>query len=224
MMNRFYSQFIGPGDVCFDVGAHVGNRVRSWLKLGARVIAIEPQPQMLGVLHRWYGDNPNVTILPIGLADQPGQLTLHINTKNPTLTTFSQSWIRGFESNPDIKAAPWDDTEQVAVTTLDQLISDHGVPAFCKIDVEGFEDKVLAGLSTPLPALSFEAFPLQRDRSIQCVERLMALGDYRFRTVRAETFRWVQAGWVDATQIQASISAQSIAIGSVDIYARLQSL
>lgn len=42
-LRRFYGQFVRPGDLCFDVGAHAGNRVRAWRALGARVLAIEPQ-------------------------------------------------------------------------------------------------------------------------------------------------------------------------------------
>ena len=47
----------------------------------------------------------------------------------------------------------------VAVTTLDALIARFGVPAFIKIDVEGAEPDVLAGLSHAVPVLSFEYLP-----------------------------------------------------------------
>jgi len=220
-MNRFYGQFVQPGDLCFDVGAHVGNRVRSWLGLGGTVVAIEPQPRMRQILERWYGRNDQVHIEAVGLSDQPGELTLHINTRNPTLTTFSKNWISDIEGETALPAAPWDDVVQVEVRTMDQLIETHGMPVFCKIDVEGFEDKVLAGLSSPVRALSFEAFPLDKERSIRCVRRLMELGDYRFRTVRAESFRWVEEDWVTLEDIEASILAQTLEDGSGDIYARL---
>ncbi len=223
-MRRFYRQFMGPGDLCFDVGAHVGNRVRAWSALGAEVVAIEPQPQMLSVLERLYGKKSNIQILPIGVADQSGSLELLINTRNPTLTTFSADWADQFSSNPDISAAPFDDVVTVPVETLDELIRRHGVPVFCKIDVEGFEDRVLGGLSTAIPALSFEAFPLQVERSVACVKTLMKLGDYRFRTVLAEEFRWVEDDWIDGDAMLARLSEWSLDEGSGDIYAQLHSM
>lgn len=219
-MRRFYAQFIAPGDLCFDVGAHVGNRVRVFCALGARVVAVEPQPRMIQVLQRLYGGRDTVVIAPVGISDAPGALTLHINTRNPTLTSFSEEWVQGFSEHPDIPAAPWDDTVEVEVQTLDQLIAVHGVPAFCKVDVEGLEDRVLQGLSQPVPALSFEAYPLQKERSLAAIARVRALGAYRFRTVSAETFRWSQAEWVGGEEICRWIEQRSIADGSEDVYAQ----
>ena len=43
-LKRFYAQFIQPGDLCFDLGAHLGNRANAWLALGAKIVAVEPQP------------------------------------------------------------------------------------------------------------------------------------------------------------------------------------
>ena len=223
-MSRFYSQFMVPGDLCFDVGAHVGNRVRSWVSLGAKVVAVEPQPQMLDVLRGFYGDHPNVVIAPIGLSDEPGSLTLHINTRNPTLTTFSREWVEGFTANPDLRSAPWDASVEVEVRTLDSLIQEHGSPAFCKVDVEGFEDKVLDGLTEAIPALSFEAFPLDVERSIRCVERLNGLGNYRYRTVYAEKFRWVEPEWIDGKAMVERLRNWAPEQGSGDVYARLHSM
>ena len=219
-MKRFYAQFIADGDLCFDVGAHVGNRTRAWASLGARVVAVDPQPQMVRTLQRFFGDHPSVHIEPSGVSDAPGTLDLLINTRNPTLTTFSKEWAEQFSSHPEINAAPFDDSVTVPVKTLDALIAEHGVPVFCKVDVEGLEDKVLAGLNTPLRAVSFEAFPLDTARSIACVDRLMALGDYRFRTVMAESFEWVEDDWVTADAMMARLASWGLDAGSGDVYAR----
>ena len=43
-MDRLYGRFVQPGDFVFDIGAHVGDRVASFQRLGARVVAAEPQP------------------------------------------------------------------------------------------------------------------------------------------------------------------------------------
>ena len=223
-MRRFYGQFITPGSLAFDVGAHVGNRVGAWRALGAQVVAIEPQPSMVRVLERLYGRDAGVTVKPIGLSDASGQLTLQINTRNPTLSTFSDDWAEAFSAHPDIPAAPFDDTVRVDISTLDVLIEAHGQPGFCKIDVEGFEDKVLAGLSVPIQAVSFEAFPLEVERSIRCVERLMARGRYQVRTVMAEQFRWADEDWMDADAMVARLRAWDLEAGSGDVYARLYSI
>jgi hypothetical protein len=45
-LSQFYARFIRPGDLCFDIGAHVGSRLGAWLPLGARIVAVEPQPEV----------------------------------------------------------------------------------------------------------------------------------------------------------------------------------
>ena len=62
-MRGFYAQFMQPGDLCFDIGAHVGNRLWVWTKVGARVVGVEPQPLCLQLLQRWYGRHPQVTLV-----------------------------------------------------------------------------------------------------------------------------------------------------------------
>ena len=57
-MERLYAEFVKPGDLVFDIGAHVGDRVRAFRRLGARVIAIEPQPALARTLRLLYGRDP----------------------------------------------------------------------------------------------------------------------------------------------------------------------
>lgn len=217
----FYAQFMRPGALCFDVGAHLGDRVRTWRHLGARVVAIEPQPACLAMLRRLYGRDPEVTLLPHALGAAPGTATLHISEATPTVSTLSAEWIREVQVDRRFASVRWNDRLEVQVETLDQLIARHGVPAFVKIDVEGLELNVLEGLTAPVPALSFEYLGVVSERAVKCVQRLGKLGAYEFRTSSVETTRWTQDRWLDEREIVDWLRALPVMARSGDVYARL---
>jgi FkbM family methyltransferase len=220
-MDALYRHFVQPGDLCFDVGAHVGNRIRSFLALGARrVVAVEPQPAMLSVLRTLYGRRQDVLIAPIGLADKPGKLTLNISLRTPTVSTFDSSWIEELGQDRRWDGIVWDGRQEIEVRTLDQLIEEHGEPAFCKIDVEGFEESVLLGLSRPLRSLSFEYLPAARQRALRCVDRLTGLGDYEFWTSPGESHTFAQRSPWKPHELRAFLESLSPGEPSGDVYAR----
>ena len=175
-MVRFYGAFLGPGDVGFDVGAHVGSRVRAWRALGARVVAVEPQPDFARILRLFFGRDGGVTIVPEALGAQPGTARLGISTATPTVSSLSTDWIDTVATDRSFAKVRWDRSVPVEVTTLDELIAAHGEPAFCKIDVEGFEAEVLGGLSRPLRALSFEYLPMAHDAALAVLDLVEQLG------------------------------------------------
>ena len=106
------------------------------------------------------------------------------------------------------------------MTTLDDLIARFGEPAFCKIDVEGYELEVLRGLSRPVSALSFEYVPAAQALARACVERLPQLGEYEFNCTAGEEHRWRFDQWLAGEQIMAFLANQPIESASGDIYAR----
>ena len=217
-LSRFYGQFLSPGDLAFDLGAHVGNRVRVFRRLGARVVAVEPQPDLVTVLRLLYGRDPGVRLEVCGVAATSGTSTLHLSSRTPTVSSFAGSWIDEVSTDPGFQHVRWDTALPIRMTTLDELIARHGEPRFCKIDVEGFEHEVLSGLSRPLRALSFEYLPIAAERAVACVERLATLGDYRFRRSRVETHRWWDQQWLDAPTMINSLRAPSDG-RSGDVYA-----
>src|ERR671930_1805308 len=83
-MDRLYGEFVHPGDLVFDIGAHVGDRIGCFRRLGARVVAVEPQPQLVTTLRLLYGRDRNVIIEPVALGRAPGSIELKLNPANPT--------------------------------------------------------------------------------------------------------------------------------------------
>lgn len=218
---RFYAGFVGPGDLCFDIGAHMGDRVRAFRALGARVVAVEPQPDLVAVLRALHGRDSGVMVLPLAVGAEPGTAQLRINRRNPTLSTLSPDWIAAIGRDPAFPARGWDEVLPVPVTTLDALVAEHGVPAFCKIDVEGFEEAVLAGLSRPLPRLSFEYVAAAGGMAVACVDRLHALGAYAFNLSPGESKRLLFPEWVGRDALVDWLGRLRAGDGSGDVYARL---
>jgi FkbM family methyltransferase len=219
-MDRLYGQFIRPGDLAFDIGAHVGDRVASFRRLGARVVAVEPQPALLRVLRLLYGRKRNVAIEAVLVGSSIGRADLRINVDNPTISTASAAFVDAADGAPGWEGQRWTRVIRMPVTTLDNLIARHGTPAFIKIDVEGLEADVLAGLTKPVKALSFEFTTIQRDVAHRCVERCAALGFSTFNAALGESQILVGEAWMSAQDIRRWIDALPHDANSGDIYAR----
>lgn len=221
-LTRFYARFIQPGDLCFDIGAHVGSRLRAWLPLGARIVAVEPQPHCMALLRRRFGAHPSIALVEQAVGAAPGVAELFVSSRNPTVASLSPAWIAAVQRDPSFQGVCWNHTVAVPVTTLDRLIAEHGSPAFCKIDVEGYELEVLKGLTRPIRALSFEYLRADLDAARACVAALAALGPYEFNGSVGEAQRLRSPVWLDADEGLAWLDTLARAGGSGDLYARLR--
>jgi FkbM family methyltransferase len=223
-MDALYGRFLKSGDLAFDVGAHVGDRVSSFRRLGARVVALEPQPGPARAIRLIHGRDPEVTLLQAAAGEAEGAVTLHVNSANPTVSTASPAFIRAAGGAGGWEGQVWDDAIVVPCLTLDGLIRDHGRPAFVKIDVEGFEDRVLLGLSEPVPALSFEFTTIARDVAERCLARLAVLGPYGFDVALGEAQTLTFGRWISRDEMAAHLSALPHAANSGDVYATLSTV
>lgn len=220
LLCRTFSPWIGkllkPGALIFDVGAHRGSKTARFLSRGSRVVMVEPQPKMIKILKKKYQENKNVFIEACALGKKNGQGKLYTATETPGISTLSRKWIKGRFR----KTGRWNAVTKVRIKTLDGLIKKYGVPDWIKIDVEGFEEKVLAGLSKKAGIISFEFSEESFAVSRGCAQKLLNLGyrEFTFSTRGKDRF---DSPWLSWRNTLAVIS-QSIKEGRSwgDIFAQ----
>ncbi|WP_279482179.1 FkbM family methyltransferase [Aureimonas sp. SK2] len=220
-LERFFGTLIRPGDLAFDIGAHVGSRSRAMARAGARVVAFEPQPLFADYLAKRL-DARAVRLDRRAVGSNPGRAELAVSARHPTVSTLSSEWRDRVASDEGFRNVEWGGRAEVEVSTLDLLIAEHGEPAFCKIDVEGHEAEVLAGLSRPLRCIAFEYTPATLDLAFRCLDRLGQLGSYRFNIVIGEEAEFRLPEWLPDTAFRARLSEEAARNRrSGDVYARL---
>jgi len=200
LQSEFYSQFIKKGDIVFDIGANIGDKTDIFLRLGAKVVAVEPQESCWRVLKRRF-KKQHVSIVTHALSAERGNVTMFLD-KSPTISSISKDWISAVKKSGRFSTHKWSDKITVETTTMDDLIAQYGKPAFCKIDVEGAELEVLKGLNQSINVLSFEFIPEQTDFSLKCIERLSSFGETEFNYYLGEAENFALPNWVTADKIE----------------------
>jgi FkbM family methyltransferase len=203
--------FFSAGDLVFDVGAHAGTKAQLYLAKEARVVCFEPQPALAAYLRHRFGER--LVVEEIALGNSPGKLPMRV-AQTTTVSTIATHWDAG-----RFRGEPWTHTIEVEVDTLDRAIKRHGTPKFAKIDVEGFEREILAGLSWALPAMSFEFTYEFLDHARECVSRCRLLGMDKFNYGLGEHLLLASETWLTAEEVFHRLSASDDPLLWGDIYA-----
>ena len=217
----FYQEFIEEGDLCFDIGANIGNRTQVFLALGARVVAVEPQKECAKLLELRFGNRINLVNRALGKKEGVGEIFI---SETSEISSLSREWISEV-SKTRFKDKRWSQSEQVQLSTLDKLIDIYGVPKFCKIDVEGFEEEVLMGLSQPIPIISFEYTVPERFTSINnCLDRLTQIGEFECNYTMGEIMKLESDSWISKEALINRMDELSTSSLFGDIYIRFKAI
>tara|TARA_Y100000310_G_C20633532_1_gene789951 strand:+ start:1062 stop:1829 length:768 start_codon:yes stop_codon:yes gene_type:complete len=210
---EFYSQFIKKGSLVFDIGSHIGDKTAVFLSLGAVVVSIEPQKPCVRYIKKRFlnYDDKSLVVLNKGLSNEVGMQKMYICDGATTISTFSDQWKDG-----RFKDYIWGRSKIVPVTTLDAVISEYGVPDFCKIDVEGFEYNVLKGLSRPIRNISFEFVKEFLDQALLCMKLIENLAPTEFNWCCGTDFQFENSVSKDELYYNLNKSEDSLLNG--DIY------
>ncbi len=139
--------------VFIDVGANIGYYTALAARKVKKIIAIEPDPRSFALLSKTVKENDlqNVTLYALALSDKNSEGLLYLSNAN----YGNNRLYPHFEAQ---EAIP------ITLTRLDDLVKEDTASLIIKMDTQGAEGKVLAGMmrtlrSTPHVQILTEFFP-----------------------------------------------------------------
>lgn len=212
------------GDLIFDIGANQGFKTEIFLRLGAKVVAVDPDKANQTILEerflRYRVVKKPVSVVGKAISDKNGSQTLWVDEPGSAKNTLNEKWVKILRVNGSKFGAPlgFGQSRIVDAVTLDDLIGAYGFPFFVKIDVEGHEPNVLRGLRCPVPYLSFEVnLPEFKDEGLECLNILESLAPHgRFNYVVDSEPRLAGERWVNARDFRDLLS--NCSGNSIDVF------
>ncbi|HKF56731.1 MAG TPA: FkbM family methyltransferase [Blastocatellia bacterium] len=195
----FYAQFVPKGDLVFDIGANIGEYTEAFLKLGARVVAVEPNPECVKIL-KTIRPSAHLTVEAVAIGAKAGEAVLRL-CEDHGLSTTSPEWFSALQSSSRLSWHNWNRAIQVRLTTLDRLIAKYGEPSFIKIDVEGSEEAVLSGLTRAPRFLSFEFQSEFISSTTSCLAKSCFSKRSRFNLFVANSREFVFPQWIPREEL-----------------------
>lgn len=196
-----FSQFCGPGDLVFDIGANVGNRTLAFCECGANVVAVDPQPECCDYIKRTLVGQ-KVIVVQAAVGDGNEAARLFRSGPLDSVASISEAFMRRVRATRRFNVEKrWSTDLVTPIIKVGQLEEKYGVPRFLHIDTAGSEWDVIKSIKSPPGALSFRWIPELFDDTQLSLERCQDLGFIYFHLSFMEGMRFCHLSSVTSSII-----------------------
>jgi FkbM family methyltransferase len=217
-MRAFYSSLLPNGALVFDIGANVGTMTKIFASLGAKVVAVEPNPDCARHIERTTSRHA-VHVLQAAVGEKNGLAELHVSDRKDKISSLSREWREAITNSNRGYAGMWNRKLTVPMITADSLVERYEFPFYIKIDVEGYEDRVIRSLSRCPPFLSFEFNSMFLEPALSALDnRIFDHSSFNYTLV--DPVKFELQNWVHRDEIKKRILGLQNGAGLGDIFAR----
>jgi len=217
-MREFFSPLLPKGALVFDIGANVGTMTRVFASLGAKVIAVEPNPDCVRHIELTTS-RETVEVLQAAVGETNGLAVLKVSDGKDKMSSLSPEWREAVSQENQDYAGIWKREMTVPMVTLDALIQRFGVPSFIKIDVEGYEEEAIKGLTRCPPLLSLEFNRVFLEAALRALDSRI-LDQATFNYTLVDPVKFELQDWVGRDELKNRILGLRTGPGLGDIFAR----
>jgi FkbM family methyltransferase len=221
LMRDFYSELLPKSALVFDIGANIGTMTRVFLSLGARVIAVEPNPDCARHIELTTPGN-SVEVLQAAAGETNGLAVLKVSDRKDKMSSLSNEWREAVSRENADYAGMWKREVTVPTITLDALIQRYGEPWYIKIDVEGYEEQVVKGLSQCPSLLSFEFSRVFLEPALKALDGAI-FDDAVFNYTLVDPVQFELRDWVGRDEVRSAILGLRDGAGLGDIFVKRRS-
>jgi FkbM family methyltransferase len=129
-------------DLIFDIGMHEGWDTAYYLARGFRVVAVDANPALCQATREKFSKEiayGRLTVLNLGIAASRGDLDFYITRNKTDWSSFRKDFAERFDGDVEVVT--------IRCVTLDDLLTDFGVPYDLKIDIEGHDREAVVSLA-----------------------------------------------------------------------------
>lgn len=169
-------------EVAFDVGSFVGDSIVGIKSMGyEHIVCVEPDPHNFAKLKSNYGGDSTVTLINKAVTDKRGEIVKLYSTRNlPFLNSLDPDWLTKTRHNQYYRPNQYEEIDVETITILDIIEYVRKSPDYIKIDVEGFESKVIRCIKEKPELISFEWISERLDDNLSCISMLKDIGFKQF--------------------------------------------
>jgi FkbM family methyltransferase len=166
----------------YDVGMHNGDDTAYYLHKGARVVAVEANPEQVRRAETRFAEPiaaGRLKILAVGIAETSGEQEFYVSTKESAWSSFDRG--NATKNGSGCRSV------RVRCVTFGEVLAEQGVPDYLKIDIEG-NDRLCLDALTPDRRSGYLSIEMSHPAGDRDLRALGDLGYAGFQCIRQNDF------------------------------------